>query len=207
MSAWPRGSHISAVRRWSKCSFTVRRRSRMVAPPRSGNPPVMTRNGSPPVWRSIAVMRCHPLGGRHRRIGARLSLGFLRFDMVACRDRKGVSPSPGPSRKGRGNGVKMMGGLPGKAGRPRAVTGFPPRKNGVAGRDPALRGCPSSKCIRGPVRSFTNRLPGKPAFFPVGAAFQPRRSRLNASPTKTNTLVAAKAAPRAVSYQTPNTKH
>ena len=78
MSAWPRGSHIRARRRWSRRSRASRRRARIVSPDRSGKPPMTTRNGSPAVCASMVVMRTQSEGGDQvtsasagqRRVGA-----------------------------------------------------------------------------------------------------------------------------------------
>ena len=53
MSAWPRGSSITARRRWSRCFIAHCRLASMVAPSGLGIPSTMRRSGSPAVCASM----------------------------------------------------------------------------------------------------------------------------------------------------------
>ena len=53
MSECPRGSNMSARRRWSWCCFAQARFSRMVVPFGAGHPSMMSLSGSPAVCASI----------------------------------------------------------------------------------------------------------------------------------------------------------
>ena len=79
----PRGSYISSVRRWSRCSRKYRRRSAIVSPGITPTPPVITRVGMPSVCESTAWK--------------------TRFVRIASGDARGSAPAPA----GRDRGLRV----------------------------------------------------------------------------------------------------
>src|SRR4030042_276711 len=74
MSAWPRGSHISAFLRGSRFSWKNRFFSRIVSPGISGKPPVTMRSGSPAACASSVVSLSQPDGGCQAEFTGRVIL-------------------------------------------------------------------------------------------------------------------------------------